>query len=180
MPSRVLYLLACAAPPVRYVDRAVRDAQARGWEVCLGMTPTAATWCEDRLPALAALTGRPVRTTHSVSGRRSDWPPSAVTVLAPGTLNTIDAVALGLTPTWVAGVAVEAVGKRWPLVAMPCVNTGYGAHPRFARSLDELRAAGVRVLYGPGGFVPNESGRGRPDEFPWHLALDAADAALPR
>jgi hypothetical protein len=175
MTDRVLHLLACAAPPVQYIDRAVREAQARGWDVCLGMTPTAAAWSEGRLGELSDLTGHQVRTAYSVPWRRSDWPPSTVTVVAPGTLNTINAVALGLTPTWVAGVAVEAVGKRWPLVVMPCVNTGYGSHPQFARSLDELRAAGVRVLHGPDGFVPNESGEGRPEAYPWHLALDAAD-----
>lgn len=175
MTSRVLYLIGCAAPPVQFVDRPVREARRRGWEVCLGLTPTAATWVEGRLPELAALTGREVRTVHSVPWKRSDWPPASVIVLAPGTLNTVNAVALGLTPTWAAGVAVEAVGKRLPLVVMPCVNTGYGAHPQFARSLDVLRGAGVRVLYGPGGFVPNRPGEGDPKAFPWALALDAAE-----
>ncbi|MEV1012111.1 flavoprotein, partial [Streptomyces sp. NPDC049881] len=51
-------------------------------------------------------------------------------------------------------------------------------HPQFARSIGTLREAGVRVLYGPGGFVPNEPGRGRPEEYPWNLALDAADDAV--
>ncbi|WP_425356967.1 hypothetical protein [Streptomyces inhibens] len=35
----------------------------------------------------------------------------------------------------------------------------------------------VHVLYGEGGFVPNELGQGRPDAYPWHLALEAAEQA---
>jgi hypothetical protein len=65
-------------------------------------------------------------------------------------------------------------GKKIPLVTMPCVNAAYAEHTQFARSIETLRAMGVQVLYGEGGFVPNEPGKGRPDAFPWHLALQAA------
>lgn len=41
-------------------------------------------------------------------------------------------------------------------------------------ALTELRAMGVRVLYGDGGFIPNQPGQGKPKEYPWHLLLDAA------
>jgi hypothetical protein len=34
---------------------------------------------------------------------------------------------------------------------------------------------GVEVLYGEGGFVPNQPGQGKPKEYPWALALDAAE-----
>ncbi|MEO3751134.1 flavoprotein [Streptomyces sp. B6B3] len=175
--GRVLYLLGCAAPPVRYVEGAVRAARARGWEVCLGLTPTAAGWLGESLPGLAEATGRRVRTAPSTPGARGDWPPADVVAVAPATLNTVNAIALGLTPTWVANTGVDAVGRRIPLVVMPCVNTDYARHPQFARSLDALRAEGVRVLYGPGGFEPNPPGQGRPEAYPWHLLLDAAEDA---
>ena len=85
MTNRVLHLLACAAPPVRYVDRAIRAARAGGWEVCLGMTPTAAGWLADRLPELAALTGHLVRVEHRAPGAHDGWPPADVTAVAPAT-----------------------------------------------------------------------------------------------
>ncbi|MGP4110308.1 flavoprotein [Streptomyces sp. 4N509B] len=172
--ARVLYLLACAAPPVQHIDRPIRLAQERGWDVCLGMTPTAAEWTEQRLPELARLTGHPVRVAHRTPGKGLDWPPADVTIVAPATLNTINAAALGLTPTWVTAFVCEAVGKRWPVVLLPCVNSAFATHPQFGRSVDVLRAAGVRVLLGPGGFEPNPPGQGKPEEFPWHLAIDTA------
>lgn len=174
MPRRVLYLLGCAAPPVRYVDQPIRDAQARGWEVCLGLTPTAAAWMSDWLPDLAELTGHPLRVDHRRPGVDDQWPSADVTVVAPATLNSVNMIALGLTPTWVSAHACEAMGKRWPLVVMPCVNSAFATHPQFGRSVETLRGAGVRVLLGPGGFEPNPPGQGRPEEYLWHLALDAA------
>jgi hypothetical protein len=60
---------------------------------------------------------------------------------------------------------------------MPCVNQALAAHPQVDRSVATLREAGVTVLYGAGGWVPNPSGQGRPAEYPWHLVLDAADRA---
>ncbi|MBW1598992.1 flavoprotein [Streptomyces sp. JJ38] len=174
MKKRVLYLLGCAAPPVQYMDRPVRQAQAEGWEVCVGLTPTAAEWMSDRLAALEDLTGHPVRHAQRRVGETSRWPAATASVIAPATLNTVNLIALGLTPTWLAGHGVEAIGKRWPLVVMPCVNSAYASHPQFGRSLETLRGAGVRVLFGePDGFVPNSPGQGDPEGYPWRLALSA-------
>ncbi|RKN61920.1 flavoprotein [Streptomyces klenkii] len=175
MTPPVLYLLGSAAPPVLYVDGVVRDAQARGWDVCVGLTPTAATWLENQLPQLEELTGRPVRVQPRRPGVSDGWPPADVTILAPATLHTVNSIALGLTLSWVSAYACEAIGKGWPLVVMPCVNSAYATHPQFGRSLEVLRGAGVEVLFGVGGFVPNPPGQGRPVEYPWHLALGAAE-----
>ena len=61
---------------------------------------------------------------------------------------------------------------------MPCVNAAYVEHPEFDQSVATLRA-GVAVLYGEGGFVPNRPGEGRPEAYPWRLALTAAELAQP-
>lgn len=178
MKNRVLYLFGCAALPVLHIDRAVHEARARGWDVCLGVTPTAREWLADRLPELEEATGHPVRSSYRLPGLREVWPRADVVVVAPATLNTINACALGITSTFVVGFAAEAIGKRIPLVVMPSVNSAYATHPQFDRSLETLRGVGARVLYGPGGFVPNPPGQGRPEAYPWHLALDAAAEAV--
>ncbi len=176
---RVLYLLGSAAPPVLNVATVIRQAQAAGWDVCLGLTPTAARWLDDELPALADLTGHPVRSQYKMPKDPDVWPPADVAVVAPATFNTINHWALGLTGNFIVGFAAEAIGKGIALVTMPCVNAAYAQHPQFDRSVETLRALGVRVLYGPGGFVPNEPGQGRSDSYPWHLALAAADREAP-
>lgn len=61
---------------------------------------------------------------------------------------------------------------------MPCVNAAYVQHTQFDTSVATLRAMGVRVLYGEGGFVPNKPGQCRPENYPWHLGLDAAASAV--
>ncbi|WP_349636830.1 hypothetical protein [Streptomyces sp. 549] len=51
----------------------------------------------------------------------------------------------------------------------------YASHPQLDRSVQTLRDAGVRVPLGePDGFVPNPSGEGSPETYPWHLTLAAA------
>jgi hypothetical protein len=177
MPNRVLYLLGSAAPPVLGVRSVVEAAQARGWEVCLGLTPTAAGWLEGDLSELADLTGYPVKSQHRRPGDPEVWPAADVALVAPATFNTLNSWALGLTGTWVVGFAAEAIGKGIPLVTMPCVNSALLAHPQFDRSVGVLRGAGVRVLLGEGGFVPNRPGEGIPDGYPWGAALDAVDRA---
>lgn len=180
MSNRTLYLFAAAAPPVFDVARVVEDAQARGWDVCLGFTPTAARWLEPSLNGLAALTGHPVRSEYKQPGQPDVWPPADVILFAPATFNSMNEWALGLTSKFVVGVVAEGIGKGIPTVAMPCVNAAYVQHPQFDRSVETLRTAGVTVLYGDGGFVPNEPGQRRPEGYPWELALDAAEAARRR
>ncbi|WP_344385967.1 flavoprotein [Streptomyces thermolineatus] len=178
MTSRVLYLFGCAAPPVFDIARAVEAAQDDGWDVCVGLTPTAASWLGEGIEGLAALTGHPVRSEYKRPGEPDVWPRADAVLVAPATFNTINAWALGLTDKFVVGVVAEGIGKGIPLVTMPCVNAAYVRHPQFERSVETLRAAGVQVLYGESGFVPNEPGRGRPEAYPWSVALGAARAAV--
>ncbi|WP_411069528.1 hypothetical protein [Streptomyces sp. cmx-4-25] len=70
-------------------------------------------------------------------------------------------------------MVAEGIGKGTPMAMMPCVNRAYVEHPQFERSIDTLRSARVRVLYGEGGFIPNEPGQGNPATYPWRAALDA-------
>jgi hypothetical protein len=175
MTSRVLYLFGSAAPPVHDVADVIRDAQDRGFDVCLGLTPTAARWLGEQLPALAELTGHPVRSEYKLPGEPDVWPKADVIAFAPATFNSVNSWALGLTHDFVIGVVAEGIGKSIPIVAMPCVNAAYVQHRQFERSVDELRAMGVEVLYGEGGFVPNMPGQGKPKEYPWPLVLDAAE-----
>ncbi|MFE3646030.1 flavoprotein [Streptomyces sp. NPDC059169] len=173
--TRTLYLFASAAPPVFDIAEVIEGAQSQGWDVCLGLTPTAASWLEAALPDLAKLTGHPVRSTYKRPGTPDAWPTADVILVAPATFNTINAWALGLTDRFVVGVVAEGVGKGIPIVAMPCVNTAYVQHRAFGRSLTELRSMGVTVLYGKGGFTPNRPGQGCPSEYPWPAALDAVE-----
>ncbi|MEU5438673.1 flavoprotein [Streptomyces sp. NPDC020719] len=176
MISRTLYLFCSAAPPVFDVARVVEDAQRDGWDVCLGLTPTAARWLGESLAGLAVLTGHPVRFEYELPGEPDVWPQADVILFAPATFNSVNAWAQGLTSSFVVGVAAEGIGKGIPMVAMPCVNAAYVQHPAFERSVETLRGAGVTVLYGEDGLVPNQPGEGRPGGYPWRLALDACDA----
>lgn len=173
--TRVLYLFGSAAPPVFDVDKVIQQAQARGFDVCLGLTPTAARWLAPQLADLELLTGHPVRSEYKLPGEPDVWPKADVIAVAPATFNTVNAWALGITRDFVVGVIAEGIGKGIPMVAMPCVNAAYVQHRRFEWSVAELREMGVRVLYGEGGFVPNQPGQGKPKEYPWGLVLDAAE-----
>jgi phosphopantothenoylcysteine synthetase/decarboxylase len=173
--DRVLYLLGSAAPPVMDIAEVIRRAQRRGWDVCLGLTPTAARWLEPQSQRLEALTGHPVRSAYKLPGEPDVWPPASGALIAPATFNTLNHWALGLTTSFIVGFAAEAIGKRIPLVTMPCVNSAFLAHPQFERSIETLRQAGVRVLLGEGGFVPNRPGEGNPKGYPWDAALAAVD-----
>ncbi|MFF2078615.1 flavoprotein [Kitasatospora sp. NPDC058162] len=176
----VLYLFGSAAPPVLDVAHVVRQAQDRGWDVALGLTPTAASWLQEELPQLESLTGYPVKSAYRRPGDPDLLPAADAVLLAPATMNSINSLALGITTSWIIGFAAEAIGKGIPLTVMPCTNTALTGHPQFPRSVTTLREAGVRVLLGEGGFVPNVPGQGRPDTYPWDVALSAVEESIPR
>ena len=175
---KTLYLFGSAAPPVLEMAAIVEEGQARGWRVCLGLTPTAMQWVGTQVTELERLTGHPVRSQYKLPGEPDVWPQADAILFAPATFNTVNQWALGLTSAFVVGVVAEGIGKGIPIVTMPCVNAAYVQHPQFDRSVDTLRKAGVTVLYGEGGFVPNQPGERRPEGFPWSLALDAVGGIL--
>ncbi|MFF2307810.1 flavoprotein [Streptomyces sp. NPDC058128] len=173
MSTRILYLFSSAATPVFDVARVIEEAQADGWDVCLGLTPTAARWLSGSLDGLAVLTGHPVRWDYRMPGEPDIWPRPDAILVAPATFGTVNAWALGITEKWLVGVVAEGIGKGIPIAVMPCVNRAHAAHPQWDRSLETLSGAGVRVVYGEGGFVPNEPGQGDPATYPWRAALQA-------
>ncbi|MFJ2771385.1 flavoprotein [Streptomyces sp. NPDC087300] len=123
--ARTLYLFASAAPPVLDVAGVVENARRDGWDVCLGLTPTAARWLETELEHLETLTEHPVRSEYKLPGEPDAWPPADAVLFAPATFNSLTSWALGITSSFVVGVAAEAIGKNIPTVAVPCVNAAY-------------------------------------------------------
>lgn len=169
----VLYLVGCATPAVLEIADPIKQAQARGWDVCLILTPTAGLWLESELEGLTALTGHPVRMRYKLPGQPDVLPPPDAILVAPASFNTINQWAAGTADTLALGLITEGIGKRLPLVALPYLNSAQAAHSAFPRSVDQLRADGVRVLLGEADdHFPHVIGGPR-KPFPWTLALDA-------
>ncbi|TDP93646.1 flavoprotein [Labedaea rhizosphaerae] len=173
MSERVLYLMICGAGPADQIDRMVKLAQADGWDVWCVATPSAIEHFLD-LDALANLCGHPVRTGHQRTGQPA-LPKADAVVVAPATYNTINKWAAGIADTYVLTQLAELTGLGVPIVVLPFVNTALAANRVFLRSVDELRASGVTVLFGDGGFVPHppRTGGQAMERYPWRAALDA-------
>jgi phosphopantothenoylcysteine synthetase/decarboxylase len=171
-----LCVVICGAGPAAEAGRLVDLAQTRGWSVQVLATSAAAEYFLD-LAALAEQTRRPVRTRFRRADEPKTAPPPDAAVVAPATYNTINKWAAGISDTYVLSVLAELTGMRVPIVVLPFVNSALAANAVFARSVSALRAEGVTVLLGPGGFEPHppRSGDQRVPSFPWHLALDALE-----
>ncbi|MGH3829294.1 MAG: flavoprotein [Pseudonocardiaceae bacterium] len=174
MSQRVLYLVVCAAGPASRIDVMVQLAQNEGWSVHCLATPAAVEHFLD-VAQLAELTGHPVRATYRASDGEA-LPTADAIVVAPATYNTINKWAAGIADNHVLAQLAELTGLGARIVALPFVNQALAANSVFARSIDQLRQAGVRVLFGPGEFTPHPPRTsGRPlDDYPWQRALDAA------
>jgi hypothetical protein len=171
----VLYVVACAAPPVLHIRDLIGDAQARGWDVCLILTPTAAIWLADDLADLATQTGHPVRTSYKRPGEPDVLPPADAIVAAPVTSNTFNKWAAGISDTLALGLITEAIGKRLPIVALPSLNRQQADHPAFSANVARLREAGVTVLLDDEGYALEASGHEPRSAQPWTQALNVVE-----
>jgi phosphopantothenoylcysteine synthetase/decarboxylase len=169
-----LYVVVCGAGPAVHVDRLITEAQSRGWTVRVLATQAAVEHFLD-LPALERLTGNPVRTRYRRPGEPNSVPAADAVIVAPATYNTVNKWAAGISDTYVLSVLAELTGMGVPIAVLPFVNTALAANPVFARSVESLVQQGVRVLYGPGGFVPHppRTGDAVLDTYPWYAVLDA-------
>ena len=169
----VLYVIACGAPPARYVSTLVELAQADGWDVCVVVTPDGLKFVD--APALTAMTGHPVRSTFKKPGDMDILPDPSAIVVAPATVNTINKWSAGIADSLPLGLIIEGQGKGLPIVAMPFTNTAMAAHPAFDESITRLRRWGITVLFGSDVLKLHEPGTGEAlaEQFPWELARDA-------
>ncbi|MFB4276353.1 flavoprotein [Nonomuraea sp. MTCD27] len=156
--GEVLYLVVCAAGAAADVGRLVGLAQEEGWIVQIVATPSALDFID--VAALERQTGRPVRSRYRKPYEPK--PPRAdAIVVAPATYNTINKFAQGIADTYALGVLAEAPGLGIPVVVLPFVNSALAARTPYRRSVEDLRADGVRVVLGAGGSEP----------YPWERAL---------
>jgi phosphopantothenoylcysteine synthetase/decarboxylase len=172
----VLYVIVCGSSVARRVDVLVELAQQQGWTVCVVASPDGRKFID--VPALATLTGHPVRSYFKNPGDPDVLPDATAMVVAPATVNTITKWAAGIADTLPLGLLVEAIGKGLPIVAMPFTNQAMAAHPAFIEAIAKLRGWGVTVLFGDDVFRLPPAGEGDlvADSVPWHLILKA----LPR
>lgn len=169
----VLYLVICGAGPAKRVETFVELARPEGWTVCPIATPAA---IEHFLhsPSLQEACGHQVRVDYRRAGDES-FPLADAVAVAPATYNTINKWAAGITDTYALNLLAELTGLGVPIAVLPFVNTALAANPVFDRSIAELRASGVRMLYGREGFrpLPPRTGETVLDRYPWHLVLEA-------
>jgi phosphopantothenoylcysteine decarboxylase len=138
MTQKVLYIIACGAPPASDVSRLIAAAQERGWDVCVLATPSATKFLDSH--ALVRQTGHPVRSDYKDPSDPDSLPPPDAVVVAPATVNTINKWAAGICGTLALGILVEGIGKRLPIVAMPFTNYAQAAHPAFEPNIEKLRS----------------------------------------
>jgi phosphopantothenoylcysteine synthetase/decarboxylase len=176
MRTRVLYVIACAAPPTREVAQLVDIAREDGWDVCVLTTPSGRRFAD--IAGLERLTGHPVRSEYKDPGEPDVLPEPDAIIVAPATVNTMNKWAAGICDTLALGILVEAIGKRIPVVAMPFTNRAHAAHPAFVENVTRLRSWGVVVLFGPEVYPLHEPGTGSRfmHLFPWARAAEAVRA----
>src|SRR5262245_51274293 len=170
-PKRVLYVIVCGSPVAHDVGTLVDLAQRDRWDVCLVATPAGRKFID--VPALAAQTGHPVRSSFKNPGDPDLLPEPHGIIVAPATINTINKFAAGIADTLPLGLLAEGLGKGLAIVAMPYTNEAMAAHPAFRANVERLREWGVVVLFGPDVIAPHPAGAGdaHVEEFPWYLAL---------
>ena len=174
---RVLSIVACGAGPAAALSTCVKLAQHRGWTVQVTATPAALGFFD--VAAIENQTGSPVRSQYAKPGAPRSHIPDAILV-APATYNTINKWAQGISDTYALGILAEAIGLGVPIVVLPFVNTALAGRAPFRRSVESLRAEGVQIMLGPGGFQPHppRTGGNLIDGYPWHVGLDGAERML--
>jgi phosphopantothenoylcysteine synthetase/decarboxylase len=172
--ARVLYVIVCGAGPAGDVGKLADLAHQREWDVQVISTPAARDFID--APGLEAKTGRPIRSEYRKPGEPRS-PKADAIIVAPATYNTINRWAAGISDTYALGLLAEAPGLGIPTVVLPFVNSALAGRQAFARSVDQLRNEGVRIILGPGEFEPHAPGTGseRVTTFPWLIALSEVE-----
>ena len=146
--GNVLYLVVCAVPGAERTLERIAAEQAAGWEVCVVATERALHWFDTT--AAVELSGYPIQSRMRVYPEPLFEPLGDRVVVAPGSFNTINKIALGLADDMASGLVCEAIGRRVPVRLEVQVGEAFARHPRFGDHLELLRRAGVEVVWPQG------------------------------
>jgi phosphopantothenoylcysteine synthetase/decarboxylase len=169
--GRNLYLIGTAAPPVRQLGDACRQAIERGWLPHVVLTPTAASWVQ--ADQLRSVVGVPVRVHPRLPDEQDPLPEADALLAAPLTFNTINKWAAGISDTLALGLLNELLSGGIPIVAAPCVKAALRSHPAYPASVDLLAGVGVQVLDPDSIAKRGEDGL---VAFDWPRVLDSLNA----
>lgn len=158
----VLYVIACGGPPAAQLADFVRFAQDHGWDTAVIATPDGAKFLD--IEHLTELTGHPVRVQYKQPGDPDVLPPATAMVVAPTTFSTVNKLACGISDTLALGLLNEAIGMDLPIIVVPWPNVHLARHPAFERSVADLRAWGLTVVYDRANLPGKD---GDPATFPW-------------
>lgn len=161
----VTWVVVSAAPPAVRIHELLALLRTDPRLIVVATTTTAAAWIDEAQVRL--YTAWPVRTAPRSHDEPKIHPEPDLVVAAPLTFNTINKWAAGINDNPALGVLNEALGGGIPIVASPVTNSALAAHPAFARSLDILAAAGVR-LTATNAIVPASP----TDPYHWQPVLD--------
>ncbi|MGJ7908207.1 flavoprotein [Actinopolyspora sp. H202] len=140
----VVYLIGTATPPVRELVEPVGLLREAGWEVCVVLSPTAASWVD--VDALAERSGHPVRVQPPLPSERDPLPMADAVLAAPVTFNSLNKMAAGISDTLAVSRFNELLVSGVPTTAAPCVKPVLRRHPAYPASTRSLAEAGVRLL----------------------------------
>lgn len=136
---------ACGGVETRLAAELAEPAARLGWRLAVTLTPTAASWFDDRqLARLQASTDLDVRWSSRTPGVPRPHPYPEAFVLAPASAGSVAKLALGLADNQALTVLGDAVGVV-PMLVGHQVPATRPAHPAWQGHLDALTGAGVRV-----------------------------------
>lgn len=144
MSARSLYVIASAAPPVQYLDYLLDVLDDWGWQPCLILTPTAATWVD--VDALSARVHGLLRVEPRTPQEPDPLPRADAVLAVPVTFNTLNKWAAGISDTLALGLLNEAIGLGLPVLAAPVIKAALRTHPAYSASIATLRSANAHIM----------------------------------
>lgn len=160
--TRVLTLIACAAPLAERAADIAGAFTSAGWRVRVVTTASASAWVDAE--AIEAVSGQaPTSVQRSPADPSQDAFSGSAVIVAPLTFNTLNKWALGIADNYALGILCEAVALGRPVVAVPMIGQRFWGHPATATSMALLLGCGVTMVDlagGRGTISPLESGSG--------------------
>lgn len=141
---RVVYVIGSAAPPIFDIEELLRLLQDCGWQPCLILTPTAASWIQ--ATHMDEIADCPVRINPRRPREAESLPPAGAVLVAPLTFNTANKWATGINDTLALGLLNELLCEEIPIIAAPCVKKSLRDHPAYNESMSRLERCGIRIL----------------------------------
>lgn len=140
--NKKIYYIVTGAPKAKFASRIIKEIIQEGARVFTIPTPAGLNFIN--IKELEKIPGNKIKTDWD---KKIKLPKEDAILVAPCTLNTLNAIAAGLANNYPLCLIASAIGRKTPVFIAPAMNINLWGHPLVQENIQKLESWSCKIIW---------------------------------